>query len=76
MTVEQLESSMTEASILFDKKLSAELVGVYYDAMKDFPDEKIKMAFKKYFKTGKFFPRPADIIEIINAPRPGWENFY
>jgi len=46
-----------------------------FDALSDFPIQKIEWAAKEYFKEGKYFPKPRDIRELAKcAPAPQVEN--
>jgi len=42
---------------------------VWLDCFQSEKPETLQAAFSEYFKAGKFFPKPADIAEIINRKR-------
>lgn len=57
--------------------LTKVVIDYWRDALAEYQSRMIEAAFYKYWKTGKFFPVPADIIELIReqiveeAPGPG-----
>lgn len=57
---------MATAGVVFDKEISKELCATYFDVFTDYDLDSIKKAFTQYIKTNKFFPKPAEIIELIN----------
>ncbi len=50
----------------FGKKLEKSDFSFWYSAMGDKPVIQIKNALKEYVKVGKFAPRPANILELLN----------
>ena len=53
---------------LFDKELSQAVIGFYLEALSRFSDEEISMALNTAMMTCKFFPKPAELVELINGP--------
>lgn len=51
----------------FDKNISETLSDIYWHALKNHSDEQCKDAFNQVFLKFKFFPKPAEIIELING---------
>lgn len=52
---------------LFDKEISQNLTRLYWNVLNKFTDGEVEMAFNKAVHTCKFFPRPADLIEMIQG---------
>jgi hypothetical protein len=50
---------------LFDKKISTALTDAYWIALEPFDDRACENAFKRLIATSKFFPRPADFIDLM-----------
>ena len=40
-------------------------IGIWLDALQGLSSEKILAAFQTYYKTGKYMPKPAEIIAIV-----------
>jgi len=51
--------------ILRADKINEAVVNVYFETMKDYNVDDVVNAFSISLKTCKFFPRPAELIEII-----------
>lgn len=54
----------------YDKDPSKELIGLYFNILKEYPVEQVKTAFELHLKCpdrGTFFPKPADIIAKITG---------
>lgn len=63
---ECLRDALLEAAAVLGKELDALQVRVWVTDMRLYPDELIAEAFTAYRrKSGKYFPKPAEIIEII-----------
>lgn len=61
-----LRDALLEAAAVLGKELDALQVRVWVTDMRSYQDEFIAEAFTAYRrKSGKYFPRPGDIIEII-----------
>jgi hypothetical protein len=58
----------------YGKKLERSDFAFWYSAMGDRGVSQIKTALKEYIKIGKFAPRPANIMEILNNMRPAIER--
>jgi len=50
----------------FDRSISETLSDIYWHALKNYSDEQCKNAFNQVFLIFKFFPKPAEIIALIN----------
>ncbi len=60
-------TTMTALSELFDKNLSDLALKTYYQTLSAVMDtEQFKKAIAIWIAKGKFFPKPAELIEIIN----------
>jgi hypothetical protein len=58
---------MTLISEMFDRDLSAALTDLYWQALKPFPDEKCVEAFNQILLSVKFFPKPGEILEVLQG---------
>jgi hypothetical protein len=58
---------MTGLGKLFDKTISRTLMDIYWKSLEPFSDEACEKAFNKLITASKFFPKPADFIEILNG---------
>jgi hypothetical protein len=52
---------------IHDKKLSQTLADIYWESLSPFTDEQCEKAFKELILTNKFFPKPADFIEMLRG---------
>ena len=50
---------------LYDKNISKGLLDVYWDALDVYSDEECEKGFKEIIKSCVFFPKPAEIINLI-----------
>lgn len=67
MNYEEFTKFLMAIGELFDKKLSPAVFEIYYEVLKEYPWEDILHAFNQAIRTCKFFPKPAEIIEIIEG---------
>jgi len=51
------------------KELSALLNSLYWKALEPFTDAECERAFKELIFTAKFFPKPADFLELLRGKR-------
>lgn len=61
---------MTGTGEIYGKKISAELVSMYWDLLKKFEYEDISRSFQRHMQnteSGQFFPKPADLIRLIEG---------
>lgn len=58
---------MTALSEIHNKDLSALLNSIYWETLKPYTDEECERAFKELVFTSKFFPKPADFLEILRG---------
>ncbi len=64
---------MMQATLaVYDKAASAETVGLWWNLLSCYEFADVEIAFSQYLKSaeGRFSPKPASIIAIINAMRP------
>ena len=52
---------------VFDKEITRTVSQVYWGALAPFSDEQCDQAFNMALATCKFFPKPADLLEIIRG---------
>lgn len=67
-------------SELYEKRLSEALISLYFESLKEFSIENIKKSFNLHAKTSKFFPKPSDLLELIEGNREekgivAWKDF-
>lgn len=60
---------MTGLGEIFNKEISNILKDVYWKALENYTDEKCEAAFKQVIATCKFFPKPAELIEILQGSK-------
>lgn len=58
---------MTLISEMFDRDLSTAMTDLYWQALKPFPDEKCVEAFNRILLSVKFFPKPGEILEVLQG---------
>ncbi|MGL5972410.1 MAG: hypothetical protein ACRCZK_01640 [Oscillospiraceae bacterium] len=60
-------SLFTQLSIIYDKEVTSDLVNLYITMFKEekLNIDELILSIKSYLKIGKFFPKPADLIELI-----------
>jgi hypothetical protein len=52
---------------VFDKELSLQRVEIYFRALTAYPIERVEATVEEAVRTLKFFPRPADLIELMEG---------
>ena len=60
---------LTAVCELHDKKLSKTLADIYWESLTQFTDEQCEKAFKELILTSRFFPKPADFMEILKGKK-------
>jgi len=58
---------MTTIGELFDKPMTALLTTLYWKILEPFSDDDCERAFKEVIYSAKFFPKPADFIDILKG---------
>jgi hypothetical protein len=53
-------------SEVFNKDLSPALVKIYWQVLSGYSDEQCEAAFQKVLSQNEYFPKPAQLIEILN----------
>jgi len=56
---------MTVLSELFDKPLSELITRIYWKTLDPFTDAECQNAFETLIQTSRFFPKPADFLELL-----------
>ena len=59
--------SLTALSEIFDKKLSAPMIKMYWSTLKEFTDEQVGEAMVQALNSFKFMPKPSEIRELIQG---------
>ena len=52
---------------VFDKKITGGLIKIYWETLRQYSDEQAANAISAHVRTGTFFPRPADLIKLIDG---------
>lgn len=68
------KSIITMAAIPFDKKVTPELLKVYWMTLGEYSNEALDQALEKHLKDpqhGSFFPKPADFIRHLEGGKIG-----
>jgi len=60
---------MTALAEIHGKQLSSLLNSLYWKALEPFSDEQCEKVFKELILTSKYFPKPADFIEILGGKK-------
>lgn len=58
---------MLTLSEIHGKELSETLNSIYWKTLEPFTDEECEAAFKELILSSKFFPKPADFLEILRG---------
>lgn len=58
---------MTGLGETFDKKITDTLKDIYWKALEPFDDEDCEVAFNQLILSCKFFPRPAEFMDILKG---------
>lgn len=64
----QTFQNLVGLSAVFESKKTKEVLQLYVETLSDYPFDQVNSAIKKSIKTHKFFPRPVELIELINPP--------
>lgn len=54
---------------IFNTEVNKLKIDIYYEILKDYSDEEIKKALNIVMRTCRFFPKPAEIIEIVEGKK-------
>lgn len=65
---------MAVSGSIFDKELTAPMLRIMFETLSEYSIDQIGAAFTKHLQTGDFFPRPAQLIRIINAGKPSSDD--
>jgi hypothetical protein len=76
--------ALTVLAEVFEKKLSPQLVALYFEALAHYEWELIEMALGRAVTACRFFPRPVELIEQIEGTpeerlaeaEQAWRQFY
>lgn len=60
---------MTMICEMFDKKLSDMMKDLYWKMLEHFTDEQCEKVFQEIILSSKFFPKPADFMEILKGKK-------
>jgi hypothetical protein len=60
---------MTLLCEMFDRNLSDIMKDLYWGILQPYTDEECEKAFKEIITSSKFFPKPADFIEVLRGKK-------
>lgn len=63
----EFSKSLAQVAAVFDKTLTPFLIDAYFDALADFPLDRVATALRQAISIKTFFPRPAEIRELIEG---------
>lgn len=69
MTKKDFMQNLFKLSAILDGNLTDPKAEIYWEILKEYADEEIKKAIISALKTCKFFPKPAEIIELIEGDK-------
>ena len=58
---------LNRTAIIYEKQFNEEMISAYWDLLKEFSLEAITEAFNQHCRQSQFFPKPAEIIGIIEG---------
>jgi hypothetical protein len=62
-----LENCLMRTGLLFSRSLTVEEAQVWKDFLSSYPSLAIEYAFENWQRNGHYFPKPAQILELIRA---------
>ena len=65
MNIKTLAAELSVLGLIFGKEVNKDIAKAYLNVLSDFSDDQMITASNKWQKTGKFFPKPAELIEMI-----------
>jgi hypothetical protein len=71
ITKQELSLILIALADIFDKVISEELINNYYEVLKEYEGLIVAYSAKRLIRTNKYFPRPAEFIEIIDPAPSG-----
>ena len=66
--------TMTMLGVVFPTNVTPVLAKAYFLALKRFTIEEVTAAAERHIETGKFFPKPVELTDIINAGKPNTQD--
>ncbi len=68
---EKKRALLGKAALLFSKELTEELILLWDSILANCLAEECEYAMEQWMRNGKFFPRPANILELVEVYRDG-----
>lgn len=65
----EFKEYMAILATVFHTELTTSLIKIYWEAMRSYTDEQFAQACDTYIKTGRFFPKPVELIELIEGDK-------
>ena len=66
---DQFKSNLVAVGEVFSKEVSPALAKIYWRSLSQFTDNQVQAAFDRAVTNLKFFPKPAELIELIEGTR-------
>ena len=61
----QFKQTLAGMAEIYGREVSATMAKIYWDSLTEFTDEQVDAAFTQAINTIKFFPKPAELRELI-----------
>jgi hypothetical protein len=68
---EKKRALLAKAAVLFSKELTEELVLLWDSILASCSVEECEYAMDQWMRNGKFFPKPANVLELVETYRDG-----
>lgn len=62
-----LEDCLMRTALLFSRSLAAPEIEVWKQFLESYSQKAIEYAFENWQRNGRFFPKPKEILELVNA---------
>jgi hypothetical protein len=68
------ENSLTTTAKVFSKDFTAKEYKLWTGILSDYSDTAVEWAFENWQRSGKFFPKPAELLELLHTFSSSSEN--
>ena len=70
----QFAEAMTMLAVVFDKEITKTLAKVYFNTLIKYDINQVQKAVTDHIAKGRFFPKPIELVELINKGKPTLED--
>lgn len=67
--IKKLTAILASMCVVYNKEISEELVDLYFKSLREFEIGDVSVAFSAHAKISQFFPKPADILILLERDR-------